>query len=88
MKLKYRYNIQVFDDQYMALALSKEEEVRTTLLHLNKTGKTIMELMQDETTEEEIVKHFLANYEGDENKIRSGVHDFIMKLKEQGLVLE
>ncbi len=54
----------------------------------NSTFGIIIELLQNEITEEEIVEKIKEKYEGDSEKITSDVHYAIEKLKEIGAIEE
>lgn len=54
----------------------------------NSTFGIIIELLQNEITEEEIVKKIAEEYEGDLEKIASDVHRAVEQLREIGAIEE
>lgn len=86
MKLKYTYAIQEVAHTFVAMAITDDLSEQNKLLHLNETGKVMIELLQKETSEDEIVKKLQEMYEGEEDQIRFSVKSFIHKLSEKGLI--
>lgn len=58
------------------------------VMSLNETSKDIIELLKEETTEEEIVKKMLEEYDVTEDVLRKHVSEFLDKLREEKLLVE
>lgn len=86
MKLKYELVIQEIAGTYMAAAVGASARKYNNVINLNETGKVILELLQQETTEEDIVKELQNRYEGDEQVIRKSVKTVLNKLSDEGLL--
>lgn len=86
MKLKYQLVIQEIAGTYMAAAVGTDARKYNNVINLNETGKVILELLQQDTTEEDIVKELQNRYEGDEQVIRKSVKAVLNKLSEEGLL--
>lgn len=56
------------------------------MITLNETGSFLWELLKNETTEEELLKAMLAEYEVDEVTARAGIEKFVKRLSEEGLL--
>lgn len=86
MKCKYVFEKMEIDDQIMAVPLNTENEEFHGVLRLNETAAAIIDLLQEETTEEDIIENLLKAYEGDRNEITSYVQACLEQLKEAGIV--
>ena len=86
MRLKYQMAIQEVAGTYMAVATGDDARSYNSVLKLNKTGKAILEMLQQETSEDAIVAELMNRYEGDEALIRSAVADIIDKFSREGLI--
>ncbi len=87
MKTKYRFEIMELDDGLVAVPVGAGAEQFQGVLKLNETAKSIIELLENETTEEEIVNSLLKEYDGDSAQISSCVHEYIEKLSTEGLLV-
>lgn len=86
MKLKHQYAIQAIADSFMAMAITDEQQAQNTLLRVNKTGKAMLELLQQDTNEDEMVQKLLQMFEGEESTIRTNVQKFVAELNAKGLL--
>ena len=57
-----------------------------TVITLNETGAFLWKLLQNETTEDELVAALLNEYDVDEALARKSVQTFVGKLQKNGLV--
>lgn len=58
------------------------------VLNLNEEAMRILELLQEETTEQNVVRKLLNEYSCTEEEIYPMVHSFIEQLREEGLLIE
>ena len=63
MKAKYTFEIMEIDDQMMAVPVGEEADELHGILKLNESAAAILELLKEETSEEEIVQKLLEKYE-------------------------
>lgn len=74
------------EDEHMAVPIGENADELHAVYKLNKTAADIIRLLKDEITEEEIVKKLSESYEGSDDEIKSGVHEYITELYEAGLI--
>lgn len=86
MKLKHQYAIQAIADSFMAMAITDDQQAQNTLLRVNKSGKAMLELLQQDTNEDEMVQKLLQQFEGEESAIRTNVQKFVAELNAKGLL--
>ncbi len=86
MKAKYTFEIMEIDDQMMAVPVGEEADELHGILKLNQSAAAILELLKEETSEEEIVQKLLEKYESSEEDMRSYVHDYLAELEEAGIL--
>lgn len=86
MKLKYKISVNSIADQNIGVAVGKDALIFKNLLFLNKTGKKILELLNEEVSRDMIIHIMLETYAGDEKNIENEVNSFIDQLVELGLV--
>lgn len=88
MKLKYQLAVQQVMDFWAAVPVGKDSMRYNGVMSLNETSKDIIELLKEETTEEEIVKKMLEEYDVTEDVLRKHVSEFLDKLREEKLLVE
>lgn len=86
MRLKYQMAVQEVAGTYMAVAIGDDARCYNSILKLNETGKTILEMLRQETTEDAIVTELMNLYEGEETLVRSSVAEIIDRLASEGLI--
>ncbi len=86
MKTKYTFEIMEIDDQIMAVPIGEKADELHGILKLNQSAAAILELLKEETSEEEIVQKLLEKYESSEEDMRSYVKGYLAELEEAGLL--
>lgn len=86
MKLKYKIQINDIGDQSIGVAIGDDARYFSNLLFLNETGKTILELLQNDTSRPDIIKAILHIFEGDKELIEKEVNSFIDQLIDLNLI--
>jgi hypothetical protein len=86
MKAKYTFEIMEIDDQMMAVPVGEEADELHGILKLNESAAAILELLKEETSEEEIVQKLLEKYESSEEEMKNYVHDYLAELEKAGLL--
>lgn len=74
------------EDERMAVPIGDNADELHAVFKLNQTAADIIELLKDEITEEEIIKKLKERYEGSDENIEDGVHEYIKELLEAGLL--
>ena len=88
MRLKNSFEILELDDQFIAVPINKSEGEFQGILKLNSSAREILELLNENTTEEEMCLNLNHKYPGQEEDIKQFVKDIVLKLREAGLVVE
>ena len=86
MKTKYLFEIMDLDDEMIAVPVGKGAENFHGVIKVNETAATILKLLEQETTEEAVLDSLMEQYSGDRIEIADYVHDYIEKLRKEGLV--
>ena len=86
MKAKYSFDIMELDDDQVAVPVGMGAEQFHGVLKVNETAVAILKLLEEETTEDQIVEALLKEYTGDKTDISSYVHEYIERLKAEGIV--
>ena len=81
MKIKEGFLLRQVAGQTVVLPTGDELDLNM-MITLNGTGAFLWELLQEETTEEEMVKALLAEYDVDEARAKTSVAAFVNQLRE------
>ena len=81
MKIKEGFLLRQVAGQTVVLPTGDELDLNM-MITLNGTGAFLWDLLQNETTEEELVKALLAEYDVDEERAKASVAAFVNKLRE------
>ena len=88
MKLKYTFENVNMGDEIISVPVGDGASEVHGVLKMNESGREIMELLQDETTEEKILDYLTAKYENSREELAVNVRETIAKLREAGLIAE
>lgn len=88
MKCKYLFEKMELDGDIVAVPVGKGAEELHAVLNLNEEAMRILELLMEETTEQEIISKLLLEYDGSEEDIQPLVHSFISQMRQEGLLEE
>ncbi len=86
MKTKYNFEVMELDDDLVAVPVGSMSEDFRGVLKVNETAAAILKLLEEDTTEEKIVNALLEEYSGEREQIAFYVHEYIMKLTEEGIM--
>ena len=86
MKSNYSFEIMNLDDGLVAVPVGGDSHKFNGVLKVNETAAAILKLLENETSEEQIVADLLKEYSGDPEAIRGYVHEYIETLKAEGVV--
>lgn len=87
MKAKYSFEFMNLDDGLVAVPVGNNNGEFHGVLKLNETAAFILKLLDNETSETEIVDALLKEYNGDKDEISKYVHQYIEKLISEGIVV-
>ena len=86
MKLKYKFVVQEVSDGFVAVAVDEDAEKFSGIVRMNRVGKEIFAMMEQETTEEDIIAALQSQYIDTESAIPQEVHRFIEKLTQEKII--
>ena len=88
MKSKYMFEKMELDGQIVAVPVGENASDLHAVLNLNEEAVSILECLKEDTTEQEIIKKLLTEYEGTEAELQPMVHAFIEQLRQEDLIEE
>lgn len=86
MKSKYVFEKMELDGEIVAVPVGNNSNELHAVLYLNEEAMRILELLQEETTEEKVVSQLMTEYAGDRDDIRNLVHSFVEELRKEELI--
>ncbi|QTE75011.1 PqqD family peptide modification chaperone [Clostridiales bacterium FE2010] len=88
MKSKYSFEKMELDGEIVAVPVGEGAAELHAVLNVNEEAMRILELLQEETTEENIVAQLMKEYEGKKEEIAPLVSEYIRQLFQEGLLEE
>lgn len=88
MKSKYVFEKMELDGQIVAVPVGENASDLHAVLNLNEEAMSILECLKENTTEEDIVKNLLTEYDSTEAELQPMIHAFIEQLRTEGLLEE
>ncbi len=88
MRLKDGFILHEVGEEHMAVATGEAAKSFNGIIRNNETAAYIFELLQKETTEEEIVAAMCARYDAEEAVIAADVATIVARIREAGLLHE
>lgn len=88
MKSKYSFEKMELDGEIVAVPVGEGAAELHAVLNVNEEAMRILELLQEETTEENIVAQLMKEYEGKKEEIAPLVSAYIRQLFQEGLLEE
>ena len=88
MKSKYIFEKMELDGEFVAVPVGDRASELHAVLNVNEEAMRILELLQEETTEQRIVSQLLSEYASSEEEIVPLVRGFIDQLNQEGLLEE
>lgn len=85
MKIKKGYVMQKVAGENVVIPTS-DNLVLNKMITLNETGKFLWELLQKESTAEDLVQALTQEYEVDETTAKASVERFVEELKKNGFL--
>lgn len=81
MKLKYTLEIVNMGDELIAVPVGENASKLQGVVKVNKEGREILEMLNQDVTEEKIVTQLGQTYDNSPEELGVLVHNFICKLK-------
>ena len=75
-------------DNHILVPVGKTAVNFKSIINLNEMGQTIWNMLENETTTDEILKNILAEYDVSEEQARKDIDGFISQLRENGCITE
>ena len=75
-------------DSHILVPVGKSAVDFNAIISLNDMGQTIWNMLEKETSLEELVHNILAEYEVSEEQARADIDAFLAKLRETGCIEE
>lgn len=86
MKLKDELMLHKVSDETVVVPTGKLSIEFQGIIRNNETAGSIMELLKEERTEEELVEEVLRVYDADRETVSRDVHRIILMLEQEGLL--
>jgi len=86
MKLKEGFLVHQTGDEYIMVATGQASRSFNGLIRNNATANYIAELLQQETTKEEIIEKLLARYDVERAVVERDVDNLLQQFEEAGLL--
>ncbi|MBQ4105003.1 MAG: PqqD family protein [Clostridia bacterium] len=86
MKIKENFMLRKVADCYVVVPVGSAVADFNGMINLNEAGAFLWQLLENETTEDEVVNSMLQQYEVDEAVARADVKNFITELKNADLL--
>ena len=87
MKIKDGFVLRKVAGNYIAVATGEEAVNFNAMVTTNETGAFLWEKLKNETTEEELLKVLLSEYDVDEETAKADISEFLEKLREGKLLV-
>ena len=88
MKIKECFMLRKVADCYVVVPIGAAVAEFNGMINLNEAGAFLWQLLEKDTTAEDVVKAMLEQYEIDEATATTDVDKFIAQLREAGLLEE
>lgn len=88
MKLKYNFVVRPVGERMVAVAVGADNAKFNGMINLNETGEFLFGLLKNDTNLSEIVSALTSKYDISEEDAAIAAENFILKLKEGGLLTE
>ncbi len=73
-------------DSHILVPVGKAAVNFNSIISLNEMGQTIWNMLEKETSVEELVSNILAEYDVSEQQARADLDSFLAKLRESGAI--
>ncbi|MCC8097562.1 MAG: PqqD family protein [Eubacterium sp.] len=88
MKIKNGFMLRKIQNTAVVVPFGAESVDFNNIMNLNETGAFIWSKLEEDTTEEAVVKALTSQYDVDEADAKADVSEFIETLRKNGLIEE
>ena len=88
MKSKYIFERMELDGEIVAVPVGENASDLHAVLNVNEEAMRILELLQHDTSEQEIVEILSTEYASSKDDIRPLVHEYLAQLRQEGFIEE
>lgn len=88
MKLKYTFENVDMGDEIVSVPVGEAANVVRGVLKMNNSGKVIIDLLKEDTTEEKILNHLMSKYDNNKDDLLANIQEIIDILKKADLITE
>lgn len=86
MKVKGEYVLREIAGDYILIPVGETALEMNGMITMDLVGVTIWKCLEQEKTEEEILREILENFEVEEDVAKADLTEFLIKLKEANLI--
>lgn len=86
MKIKDGFLLREVAGSNIVVPIGQAELDFGGMMTLNEVGAFVWHCLETDTTEAEVVKALLAEYDVDEQTAKHDVHSYIVRLQEKGII--
>lgn len=86
MKIKLQFVTREIAGDTLLVPVGKTSLDLNGMLTLNEIGAEIWKMLPEAENEEAIVQNILAEYDAQEDTVRTDVHEFLEKLRSLGII--
>lgn len=86
MKIKNGFILREIAGQHMAVAVGARARELHGMMGMNETAAFLWKKLENETTEDALTEALLEEYEIDVRKARQTISEFIVRLREEGVL--
>ncbi|MBQ2943499.1 MAG: PqqD family protein [Ruminococcus sp.] len=86
MKIKENFMLRKVADSYVVVPVGSAVASFNGMINLNEAGAFLWQLLENDTTEAEVVKNMLEHYDVSEELAKTDVEKFIAQLRDAELL--
>lgn len=87
MRAKYKFEMMKLDDRFVAVPIGAEAQTFQGVIKLNETSADILELLNEETTEKELVDALEIKYEAPRSLLEADVKKCLDEFRERDIIV-
>ena len=88
MKLKYTFENVNMGDEIVSVPVGEAANAVRGILKMNNSGKEIIDLLKEDTTEEKILNHLMSKYDNNKDDLLANIREIIDILRKAELITE
>lgn len=86
MKIKPGFALRTFADKWLAVSTDDTSDERHLLITLNKTGAFVWQVLQNDTTYDDVVSRLMQQYDIDEHTAKADLDRFLDITRKAGIL--